>query len=173
MDESYELEIDSSGRSPIAGTLTCKSVWGALRGLETFSQLFEMNRGGRIIRGGGTSKIVIVDAPRFPWRGLMLDPARHFIQVSDLNRTIDAMSQNKLNTLHLHLTDGESFSVNTESWPKFSELSVKGAFTAHLSYTPNDLAAVVWHARLRGIRVVPNSIFQPTVLRLLKAFQRS
>merc|ERR1719158_2075813 len=84
-----------------------------------------------------------------------MDPARHYIPVADLNRTIDAMAQNKLNTLHLHLTDGESFSVNTESWRNFTQLSVKGAFTASLSYTPDDLAAIVAHGRLRGVRVVP------------------
>jgi hexosaminidase len=155
MDESYALDIDPNVTPGAAAILIANTTWGAVRGLETFSQLFQMNRGGVTIRGGGASKLTVVDAPRFPWRGLMMDPARHYIPVADFNRTIDAMAQNKLNTLHLHLTDGESFSVNTESWRNYTQLSIKGAFTASLSYTPDDLAAIVAHGRLRGVRVVP------------------
>ena len=132
--------------------VTAPTVWGALRGLETFSQLPQMN-GKHTIRGGGG--LVIVDTPRFPWRGLMLDPARHFIDIGEINSTIDAMAQNKLNTLHIHLTDGESFTVNTEGWAKFPLLSAKGSFAPQLTYTKNDLAAVVAHGRLRGVRVIP------------------
>lgn len=65
------------------------------------------------------------------------------------------MAQNKLNALHLHLTDGESFSVNTEKWPTFSNLSVKGAYSPALSYSKADLEAVVARGRLRGVRVIP------------------
>lgn len=54
----------------------------------------------------------------------MLDPARHFLTVKQINASIDAMAQNKMNALHLHLTDGESFTPNTESWPNFPKLSV-------------------------------------------------
>ena len=86
----------------------------------------------------------------FSRRGLMLDPARHFIPIRKMNATIDAMAQNKLNTLHLHLTDGESFSVNTEQWSDFRSLSTKGAFAPPVSYTSNDLKAIVAHGRLRG-----------------------
>lgn len=147
MDESYELNVTS----PVA-TLHANSVWGALRGLETFSQLLQMN-GDFVIQGGDS--MYISDNPRFTWRGLMLDPARHFLSVGEINRTIDAMAQNKLNALHLHLTDGESFTVNTEAWPSFSLLSQKGAYAPQLSYTPADLGAIVSHARLRGVRVIP------------------
>ena len=84
MDESYTLTL----ASPRA-TLRAKQVWGAVRGLETFSQLLAMNGPGHAIRGGAAG-MVIADAPRFPWRGLMMDPARHFIRVGELNRTIDA-----------------------------------------------------------------------------------
>jgi hexosaminidase len=147
MDESYTLTLGS----PTA-TLNAPAVWGAVRGLETFSQLLQMN-GEYTIQGG--SGLAIKDFPRFPWRGIMIDPARHFLTVAEVNKTIDGMSQNKLNALHLHLTDGESFTVNTEGWTKFPLLSTKGAYAPQLSYSKNDLAAIVAHGRLRGIRVIP------------------
>ena len=147
MDESYTLTLSS----PTA-VLKAPAVWGAIRGLETFSQLLQMN-GEYTIQGG--AGMVIKDAPRFPWRGIMLDPARHFLTVAEVNSTIDAMAQNKLNALHLHLTDGESFTVNTESWKEFPLLSAKGAYAPQLSYTAADLTAIVAHGRLRGVRVIP------------------
>ena len=81
--------------------------------------------------------------------------ARHFLTVKQINASIDAMAQNKLNTLHLHLTDGESFTPNTDGWPTFPLLSEKGAYAPQLSYTKADFQAVVAHGRLRGVRVVP------------------
>ena len=148
MDESYEIKLGS----PTAN-LTARSVWGAIRGLETFSQLLGMN-GDFVIRGNA-SRMRIVDRPRFAWRGLMLDPARHFLSVAEIKRQIDAMAQNKLNTLHLHLTDGESFTVSTETWGSFSNLSTFGAYHPSLAYTPADITEIVDHGRLRGVRVVP------------------
>ena len=148
MDESYTLAI----ASPVS-ELRANTTWGAIRGLETFSQLIQMNR-ALVIRGGGKG-FTITDAPKFPWRGLMIDPARHFIPVDDILRTIDAMAQNKLNTLHLHLTDGESFSVDTQSWSMFRELSVKGAYAPGVAYSASNLRSIVAHARLRGVRVIP------------------
>ena len=149
MDESYTLSVGSPG-----ATLAAPSVWGAVRGLETFSQLLAMNGAHFEIRASGTN-ITIADAPRFPWRGLMLDPARHFLSVAQLTKQIDAMAQNKLNVLHLHLTDGESFTLGTDTWPTYPSLSAKGAYHPSLAYTPADVAAVVGHGRLRGVRVVP------------------
>jgi hexosaminidase len=147
MDESYTLTLGSP-----TSTLAAATVWGAIRGLETFSQMLQMNR-RYVIRGGEGVKIS--DAPRFAWRGLMLDPARHFITVAQVNATIDAMAQNKLNALHLHLSDGEAFAVNTERWPTFPLLSVKGAYAPSVSYTKPDLQAIVAHGRNRGVRIIP------------------
>lgn len=147
MDESYTLSLSSPN-----ATLTANGIYGALRGMETFSQLLQMNQ-GFVIQGG--DGLLIKDYPKFPWRGLMLDPARHFLSVRDINRTIDAMAQNKLNALHLHLSDGESFTVSTSSWSKFEKLSVEGAYSPGLAYTENDLRAIVAHGRLRGVRIIP------------------
>lgn len=95
MDESYNLTLGSPTATLDAGT-----VWGAIRGLETFLQLLQMNSATQIRGGDG---LTIADRPRFTWRGLMVDPARHFMEVAALNRTIDAMAQNKMNALHLYV----------------------------------------------------------------------
>jgi hexosaminidase len=76
---------------------------GFLRGLETFSQLFELNdKEEQVIRG---LPITVEDAPQFLWRGLMIDTSRHFLPVETIKRAIDSMLFSKLNVLHWHITD--------------------------------------------------------------------
>jgi hexosaminidase len=70
---------------------------------------------------------VIHDAPRFAWRGLMLDVARHFFSVADVKRVIDLMALYKLNRLHLHLTDDQGWRIMINSWPR---LATYGGSTA-------------------------------------------
>ncbi|GMH61935.1 hypothetical protein TrLO_g9142 [Triparma laevis f. longispina] len=149
VDESYSL-VHTAGEGNIV--LEAETSFGAIRGLETFSQLLQMNR-GFVIRGG--EGLVVVDEPKYPWRGLMLDPARHFITVAEVQKQIDAMAQNKLNVLHMHFTDGESFTIDTHSWPKFSNISEFGAYHPSLTYSKSDLKDIVEYARLRGVRVIP------------------
>lgn len=83
---------NSSGRA----RLTAKTVWGALRGLETFSQLI-WNDGQS--NQYFVNETIIRDYPRFPHRGLMIDSARHFLPVTIIEQVLDAMSYNKLNGL--------------------------------------------------------------------------
>jgi hexosaminidase len=93
----------------------------------------------------------IDDAPRFGYRGLLLDSARHFLPLPALLRTLDAMAATKLNVLHWHLTDAESFPLTL---PGFEDLA-GAAWHPRAVYRPGDVAMVVEHARARGIRVVP------------------
>ena len=65
----------------------------------------------------------IQDKPRYPWRGLLVDTANHFIPVEDLKRTMKVMAENKLNVLHWHLMDSYSFPFQSKAFP---ELSLKG-----------------------------------------------
>jgi hexosaminidase len=103
VDESYNLTMSAEGDVK----LTAVSSIGVLRGLETFSQLFYHH-------SSGTSwytpfaPLSVQDAPKFQHRGVMMDTARHFFPVPDILRTIDAMSWNKLNRLHIHVTDSQS-----------------------------------------------------------------
>ncbi|KAL5011730.1 hypothetical protein ScPMuIL_010281 [Solemya velum] len=141
-DESYSLEVGAAGAS-----LTANSVWGAIRGLETFSQLVYIE--------GNEYKInetIIRDKPRFQYRGVMLDTARHFISKSLLFKNLDAMSYNKLNVFHWHIVDDQSFPYQSV---KFPQLSDKGAYSPRHTYTQRDVRDIIEYARLRGIRVIP------------------
>lgn len=142
-DESYELKIDGDGAE-----LKAKEVWGVLRGLETFSQLVFKDVGGYQCR-----HTWIKDHPRFPWRGLLIDTSRHFLPTPTILKIIEAMSFNKLNVLHWHIVDDQSFPFQSQTFP---ELSKKGAYRAYThEYTPTDVNKVVQYARMRGIRVLP------------------
>ncbi|CAE7272190.1 HEXO1 [Symbiodinium natans] len=147
VNESYELAVSAEGRVAISS----QTAWGALRGLETLSQLVEYNF------TTDTYSIHDVpfrmeDAPQFQHRGLLVDSARHFLPPIRLKRTIEAMSFAKLNVLHWHLTEDESFSMPSSSHP---ELAEKGAWSASERYSLHDVKDIVDFAQLHGVRVIP------------------
>ena len=139
-DESYRLDVSSS-----SARLSAATVMGALRGMETFSQL--IGPGGD---GFSVPAVHIEDHPRFAWRGLMIDAARHWMPVAVIERNLDAMAAVKLNVLHWHLSDDQGFRVETRLFPKLHQLGSDGKF-----YTQEQVRKVVAYARDRGIRVVP------------------
>jgi hexosaminidase len=139
-DESYRLEV-----TPAAAHLAAPTVTGALRGMETFSQLIVADA-----ESFSVLAVDIQDRPRFPWRGLLLDVARHWMPVPVIERNLDAMAAVKLNVFHWHLSDDQGFRVECKLFPKLHQLGSDGHF-----YTQTDVRMVVAYARDRGIRVVP------------------
>ena len=91
-----------------------------LRGLATLAQL---TAAGKTLPG-----VLIADSPRFAWRGLMIDAARHFISVPTILRTLDAMALVKLNVLHLHLTDDQAFRFGSRTFPELAQLGSDGSY---------------------------------------------
>jgi hexosaminidase len=147
VDEGYSLALPGDG-SP--GTLTAATVWGALHGLQTLSQLVRYDFDARAYWVDG-APVAIDDAPAFSWRGLMVDPARQFLPIATLRAVVDSLTIAKLNTLHVHLLDCDSFGI--EVAPPFESLWA-GAFSPRERYTGADLAGLVDYARVRGVRVV-------------------
>jgi hexosaminidase len=139
-DESYELDV-----TPSQIKLTAPTTVGAMRGLETLLQLLEGDRNGFYFPA-----VSISDRPRFPWRGLMIDSARHFQPMEVLKRNLDGMAAAKLNVLHWHLTEDQGFRVETKRFP---ELHLKGS--DGLFYTQNEIREIIRFAADRGIRVMP------------------
>lgn len=92
----------------------------------------------------------INDKPRFPWRALMIDSARHFMPMHVIKRNIDGMSAVKLNVLHWHLTDDQGFRVESKVFPLLHQLGSDGFF-----YTQDEVREIIHYAHARGIRVVP------------------
>jgi len=139
-DESYNLEI-SDKQAKISAPTTV----GAMRGLETFLQLLEGDKDGFYF-----PSVSITDKPRFPWRGLMIDSARHFQPMEVLKRNLDAMAAVKLNVLHWHLTEDQGFRVETKKLPELHLQGSDGDF-----YTQEQIREIIKYAADRGIRVMP------------------
>jgi len=139
-DESYNLVVNSNKVQ-----INSNTDIGAIRGLETLLQLTNYNENGYYFEG-----VAISDSPRFIWRGLMIDVARHFQPIDVIKRNLDAMASVKLNVFHWHLTDDQGFRVESKVYPKLQELASDGQY-----YTHEQIKNVVAYASNLGIRVVP------------------
>lgn len=142
MDEAYTLTVSS------ISTLSSASIWGIIRGLETFTQLFFATKDYRKV---SIQKTEIIDYPRFPHRGLLIDTSRHYLSLSSIFMTLKAMAINKMNVLHWHMTDDQSFPYKSEILPELSQ----GAFHSSMVYTKNDIVKIINYGRDRGIRILP------------------
>jgi hexosaminidase len=139
-EESYTLDVTESGAK-----LTAPTSLGILHGLETILQLVHVTSAGFAIPA-----LHIEDAPRFPWRGLMIDVSRHFQPLPVLRRNIDAMAAVKLNVFHWHLSDNQGFRVESKVFPKLQQMGSDGNY-----YTQDEVRDLIAYAHDRGIRVVP------------------
>jgi hexosaminidase len=139
-DESYKLDVSSDGVR-----IAAPDELGAMHALETLVQL--------VHPAGDHYELPFVsiqDAPRFPWRGLLIDCGRHFEPVDVLKRNIDGLAAVKMNVFHWHLTEDQGFRIESKLYP---ELTAKGS--DGLFYTQEQARDLVAYARARGIRVVP------------------
>jgi hexosaminidase len=140
-DERHSLAIDADG-----AVLRAAEPVGVARGLTTLIQLMASapSIGGEVHLPG----VGILDAPRYAWRGLSLDVARAWFTLDDLRRVIDLLALYKLNVLHLHLTDDQSW-----------RLPVGRAAEARLRdaafYGADELRALAAYAAERFVTVVP------------------
>ena len=137
-DEAYRLEV-----TPEKVTLSAPNPLGVLHGLQTFLQLVQNTP-----QGFAVASVVIDDAPRFPWRGLMIDTGRHFMPPSVIRQNIDGMEAVKLNVLHWHVSEDQGFRIESKVFPKLQGRGSDGEF-----YTQDEIRNIVVYARDRGIRV--------------------
>ncbi|WP_237055901.1 family 20 glycosylhydrolase [Marilutibacter chinensis] len=163
--EAYTLEAGPDGVEVIAGDSA-----GLFYGAVTLWQLATANAGD----GDGPDGIAIAamridDAPRFGWRGFMLDSARHFQSVEEIRKLLDAMALHKLNTFHWHLTDDQGWRIEIKRYPKLTEVGAcripagdggidpaTGAPRPYCGfYTQDQIREVVAYAAERHITVVP------------------
>ena len=139
-DERYHLLV-----TPLGISIEAATRLGVLRALATLQQLPAAEKKQRYLPA-----VDIRDAPRFRWRGLLLDAARHFLPVAVIKRNLDGMAAVKLNVLHWHLTDDQGFRVESRTFPRLNQASADGLF-----YTQAQVREVLAYATARGIRVVP------------------
>ncbi|MER7929995.1 beta-N-acetylhexosaminidase [Streptomyces sp. NPDC096057] len=167
--EAYRLEVTATWGVVITGGSPAGVFWGA----QTLRQLLGPAAFRRApVRPGTTYGVpaqAIDDAPRFGWRGLMLDVARHFMPKEGVLRYLDLMAAHKLNVFHFHLTDDQGWRVQIERYPKLTEIGSWRARTkfGHRAsplwddkphggyYTQDDIREIVAYAAERHITVVP------------------
>ena len=131
MDESYRLRIAQEGIS-----ISASEEWGAIRALSLLANLIEVD--------GRTPCLEVEDAPTYVWRGLMLDPARRFLSLEALERTLVGMWACRLNVLHLHLSDDQGLRI-----------PLLGQVPPCQHYSHEQLRQLVAFAADLGIRILP------------------
>ncbi|KAF1860910.1 hypothetical protein Lal_00000325 [Lupinus albus] len=140
VDESYSLFVSKAQVYSAAGEvkIEAKTVFGALRGLETFSQLCSFDYTTKTIQIY-KAPWYIRDKPRFAYRGLLLDTSRHYLPIDVIKQIIESMSYAKLNVLHWHVIDKQSFPLEVPSYPNLW----KGSYTEWERYTVEDAYEIV------------------------------
>jgi hexosaminidase len=157
--EGYTLDVGANGVR-----IQARTEAGLYYGAMTAAQLLSSGAAhSSIVRLPGMH---IEDFPRFKWRGLMLDPARHFLPVADVKTIIEQMGQHKLNVLHLHLTDDQGWRIEIKRYPQLTNIGAwrtppsnggAGGETGSYGgfYTQEEIREIVAHAAERYITVVP------------------
>lgn len=154
--ERYRLDVRPGGIE-ILGASTSGLLWG----VQTLRQLLPpaFERTGARQAAWEIPAVAIVDQPRYPWRGAMMDVARHLFPVSAIKRQIDILSRYKANVFHWHLVDDQGWRIQIRKHPR---LTTVGGWRTEADgtryggfYTQAEVREVVEYARLRGITVVP------------------
>ena len=163
-EEAYRLEI-----APRGIAVSARTAAGAFYAVQTLLQLMDDGRAEEI------ACRTIEDAPRFAYRGFMIDVSRHFRSVEFVKRQIDAMALFKLNRLHMHLTDGAGWRIEIDRYPRLTEFAAWRPYEDWQSwwegdrsyceaddprarggfYTKEEIREIVEYARLRHIEVIP------------------
>lgn len=160
-DESYIVEIN-----PTTIEVNSKTPAGIHNACQTIRQCIDALRGSEVQR---IPCVVIHDEPTYPWRGLLVDVARHLFSVEDLEKFVDTMAYYKFNRLHLHLTDDQGWRLPVRKLPRLTSvgayrLGAAGDLTASMPpdsepyggyYTHKQIRRLVKFASERNITIVP------------------
>lgn len=145
VDESYTLDI-ASGASSIE--ITAETVYGALHAFTTLQQIIINDGSGNLIV---EQPVAIKDAPLYPVRGIMIDSGRNYLSKKKIMEQIDGMALSKLNVLHWHMIDSQSWAVQLESYPQM----IEDAYSPNEIYTRQCMEDIIAYAGARGVRVIP------------------
>lgn len=156
-DEGYSLEVSKDAVKVVA-----KTTQGLFYGMQSFLQLLpaEIESPSKVNGIAWQAPAVsIKDAPRFGYRGIMLDPCRHFMPVENVKKYIDVLSLFKINRIHWHLTDDQGWRIEIKKYQKLTEIGSKridGEGTEYGGYyTQEEIKDVVKYAADHFITVVP------------------
>ncbi|SKC77787.1 beta-N-acetylhexosaminidase [Krasilnikoviella flava] len=180
----YRLTVADRGGHALVHVAATDGA-GALAGAQTLRQL----AGPQAFRRAGSAPlalpvVTVEDGPRFGWRGVLLDVARHFLPKADVLRFVDLAAAHHLNVLQLHLTDDQGWRIEVQRYPRLTQAgswrreSGVGTWRAERYdgrphggyYTRDDLREIVAYARERGVTVVPEIGSPGHVQALLTAY---
>lgn len=147
--EGYHLTVTEEG-----ATLSASGEAGVIYGLTSLYQLAVDHT---------VPQCDIVDHPRYGYRGLSFDCARHFFPASHVKQVIEELSMVKMNALHWHLTDDQAFRIESKRFPKLQETS--GQY-----YTQEEIRDIVEYARVRGVEIIPEIDLPGHTTGILAAF---
>jgi len=145
VSEAYTLDVTSEGIH-----ISAETEYGALHGLTTLLHHIVFDFDSKSYKIANTP-IHIEDKPRFPHRGILIDTSRHFLPLATIRQVIDSITYVKLNVLHWHIVDTQSFPVEVEALPKLWA----GSWTPQERYTTQDVREIIAYATERGVRVIP------------------
>jgi hexosaminidase len=149
-DERYQLMV-----TPFNAIIRAPNPTGIFHGVQTLRQM--LDAGGKS-RPASIPAAVIEDAPRYPWRGISFDCARHFVSKEMVKRYIELLAYHKMNVFHWHLTDDQGWRIEIKKYPRLTEI---GAWRDEFGerhggfYTQDDIREVVAYAKSRYVTVVP------------------
>ena len=156
-DEGYTLDV-----TPSAVVVKAKTPHGLFYGMQSFMQLLPAEiEDSKIAEKVSWSApcVTVKDEPRFGYRGIMLDPVRHFMSVEEVKRNLDVLALFKINRMHWHLTDDQGWRIEIKKYPKLTEVgAVRVEGEGHKYggfYTQEQIKDVVKYAAERFITVIP------------------
>ncbi|MFE6254992.1 beta-N-acetylhexosaminidase [Agromyces sp. NPDC057865] len=155
-DEGYTLRVEREGVR--IGASASGGLWN---GVQTLRQLLPaaIESGQPLGDAIEVVAVEITDYPRFAYRSAMLDVARHFMSIEEVERYIDDISMLKINTLHLHLANDQGWRIEIEGWPLLTE--VGGQFEVDAGpggyYTQEEFRGIVDYAAARNVMIVPEA----------------
>lgn len=171
-EEAYNISV-----TPAGARLEASTPRGMFYAMQTFLQLLpaEVETADASRIDLSVPCVDIADSPRFSYRGLMIDPCRHFFSVDELKRQLDVMSMLRMNYLHLHLTDNQGWRIAIDKYPQLVECSAvqetwNGEKYGPYYYTRADIADLVAYADSLHIDIIPEIEFPGHSLGALVAF---
>ncbi len=158
--EEYKIEINSN-----VIHIEAANSNGLFYGIQTLNQLMEYYSK----KNSQIPALTIIDQPKFIWRGMHLDVARHFFPKSDIKKYIDYLALYKMNVFHWHLTDDQGWRIEIKKYPKLTSVGAfrKESMVGHYNeqrfdgkpyggfYTQEDIKEIVAYAQQKHITVVP------------------
>ena len=156
--EAYTLFIYTDAVEVLGG-----SAAGVYYGLQTLMQMLPPEiECDTVVNGQDWSLPIAVvdDYPRFRYRGMHVDPCRHFMPLEHIRKQVDWMSKFKMNRLHLHLTDDQMWTFEVKKYPLLTEIgtrriNVDGSVYRSGYFTQEELKGLVEYAKVRGVTIVP------------------